>query len=157
VDILATACQKDAPTVWADWFAGPPKPGTFLGVRRIFNPRRWYMSSMLAGSQDDRFETGAEELRREIVDRAQRMYERSLRLRRLIVLASLIFSLGQSAYSAAMPAEMAWPLNEAVIWGVPILASLLALSLEWSCRLHRDQSRQQYAAYLYKIGRRAVV
>jgi hypothetical protein len=106
------------------------------------------MSIMLASSKNVPSETSAEALRREIAERAQRAYDRSLRLRRIVIAASLTFSLGQCVYSIARPGTSELLLTEAAVWGAPLLASLLTMSLVWSCRLHRDQSQQQYTAYL---------
>ncbi len=111
------------------------------------------MSIMLAGIKNVPSETSAEALRREIAECAERAYDRSVRLRRFVIAASLMFSLGQSAYAIAPPAASELPLSEAVAWGVPLLVSLMAMGLVWSCRLHRDQSRQQYVAYLRSTGR----
>jgi hypothetical protein len=113
------------------------------------------MSIMVAGINYDGDETSAEALRREIVARAQRAYDRSLRLRWLVFAASLTFSLGQTVCSVVMPAGSVFLADDGIVWGIPLFASLLAMSLVWSCRLHRDHSQQQYAAYLRKTGRLA--
>ena len=113
------------------------------------------MSIMPVSVKNVRSETSAEALRREIVERAQRAYDRSLRVRRLVIAASLTFSLGQSLYALARPAASESLLSEAVVWIGPLVVSLLAMSLVWSCRLHRDHSQQQYTAYLRNTGRLA--
>jgi hypothetical protein len=113
------------------------------------------MSIMLASSKNVPSETSAEALRREIAERAQRAYDRSLRLRRIVIAASLTFSLGQCVYSIARPGASELLLSEAIGWGSSPLASLLAMSLVWNCRLHRDQSQQQYTAYLHRTRRLA--
>jgi hypothetical protein len=110
------------------------------------------MSIRLASLPTVQPETSAEALRREIADRAQRVYDRSLRLRRLVVAASLAFSFGQCAYSIAAPAASELPLGEGLAWGVPLLASLGAMSLVCCCRWHRNLSQQQYAAYVKRLG-----
>ena len=108
------------------------------------------MSLLSARIQNGEAETSAQALRREIVERAQHAYERSLRLRRFVVAVSLAFSLGQTAYAIAQPDASELPLSDAAAWGIPLVTSLFAMGLVWSCRLHLEQGQQQYAAYLRK-------
>jgi hypothetical protein len=108
------------------------------------------MSLLSAQVRNGEPETSGQTLRREIVERAQHAYQRSLRVRQIVVAISVVLSLGQTAYAIAQPGASELPLSDAITWGVPLVSSLFAMGLVWSCRLHLEQGEQQYAAYLRK-------
>jgi hypothetical protein len=98
-------------------------------------------------------QTPAEELRLDLTRRAQAAYHRARRLRAYILVGSVAASLGQAAWSLAHPAASELPIDTAAIWGVPLLASLFALALTWSCRTYRDQCWDQYVDFVRRAGR----
>ncbi len=110
------------------------------------------MSRWSAQDQNGETETSGQALRREIVERAQRAYQRSLRVRQMVVAVSVVLSLGQMAYAIAQPGASELPLGDTITWGVPLVTSLFAMGLVWSCKLHLEHGQQQYAAYVRKTA-----
>jgi hypothetical protein len=90
----------------------------------------------------------AEELRFESAEHAERMFERSKLVSKIVVAVALALVL----IRLALPTFFV-PLGESLssltsIVGIAVFAVFLALASYWSSRVHRDESCDRYARYI---------